>query len=306
MEKVRSLGLVSLPDLIPKGQQSPDLLTNIKNFLPSRSVAILPAHGSYPKLIEAVKEKDGYIVDLTCQLVSVGQRAAERAVARGIWDICLGIENHPETNSIIKRLPPETYTFIDVRQVQAMDALDRLPYLESLGIPEDKDIAVFNQTTLSPGDLREVTGWLKNRFPRIIPSSRVLNFICYAMENRWNSVAEMTEWGMIDMLLVVGSKHSHNSQELRIKGEKDGIPSYSIDRPEEIQESWFNPSIKRVGESASASAFSEFSDPIIKYFIQRNPGIKIKQLTKTEKEDLTFSLPQEQIDGIEDFIQAAA
>lgn len=303
MEEMRALGLKSLDNLIPEGQKSPDLITNMRKFLPLNSVVLLPAHGSYPKLYEVIEEKGCLPIDLTCQLVSMVQRAAERAVEQGFHPVYGGVENHPETNSVVRRLPEGYFTLIDMRKASKLEPGDREKYLEGLGIPEDQDIVLINQTTLSPGDITETTDWLRNRFPRMVPPRKVLNFICYAMEHRWNSVAEMTESGMIDLLLVVGSAHSHNSQELKGKGDNDRLPSYSVDKPEEIQVAWFKPQITRVGLTSGASVFRNVLDPVRNWFFQNNPHIREIQLVGQEDKKI-FTLPKEQIDKIGEFLSS--
>ncbi|MDO8619639.1 MAG: hypothetical protein Q7R49_06955 [Candidatus Daviesbacteria bacterium] len=306
MEEMRSLGLTSLEDLIPDKQKSPDLLANMRAYLPTQAVVILPAHGSYPKLYDIIQEKDCLPIDVTCQLVSTVQRGAEKAVDKGIWPVYGGVENHPETNSVIKRLPEGSFTFVDVRKINAMESGERDDYLSGLGIPDDQPIVLLDQTTLSPADVKQLATWLKNRFPKMIPPTRVLNNICPAMENRWNSVAEMTESGMIDLLLVTGSQHSHNSQELRKKGEQDVLHAYSVDRPDEIDLRWFTKAITRVGLTAGASVFPNVLDPVKNWFIQQNPDIQVVQLKGKEDRSQVFVLPKKQLDNIEAFIQRAA
>lgn len=301
MKELKELGQNKLDDFVPEEDKSKDLIYKILNYLPLDSIAPIPAHGSLPGYYKAIYQRKSLPIDLTCQLVTKNQRAGERAVSKEDWVVFGGITDHPETNSVIKRLPPNAFTFIDAREVKAMSPLERTSYLGGLGIPKDKDITFLSQTTLSPGDLREMNEWLSSSFPRL----KSEDSICIAMKNRWNSVAQMTESQMIDLLLVVGSKHSHNSQELKLKGEQDGLPAYSIDDPEEIDTAWFTPQVTRVGLTSGASVFPKYLEPVKNWFLERSSEIQVKHLPRTERK-VTFVLPQTQINQIEDFIQRTA
>lgn len=303
MEEMRSLGLTTIDNWVPIEARQYPLPEKIRRFLPKRSISIMPAHGSYLELYTALEDTEGYPLDTTCQLVSRVQREAERAVKRGEHVIYIGVEGHPETNSVIKRLDPEFCTLIDAREAKAMSPGARINYLQNLGIPPEQAKLICNQTTLSLGDLKDIKSWLTDNYQGFVSLSE--SDTCYAMEYLWHGVADMTEQRMIDALIVVGSKHSHNSQELRNKGEDDGIPSYSVDGPDEVDLNWFNPKITKVGITSGASVFPKYRDALVDWFLQRNSSINVTQLLRREK-DRIFKYSRERIDGIEDFIQQTA
>ena len=98
-------------------------------------------------------------------------------------------------------------------------------------------------------------------------------------------------------MVVVGSKHSHNSQELKRKGEFYDVPSYSVDFPEEIQPKWFNNRVTRVGITSGASVMERFTQDVIDWFLMRGPQIEVSFEPQVVPErEVTFKLPQASID----------
>ena len=248
-------------------------------LVPDGSILIASAHGWPLEDKELAHRKDLLIIDTTCQLVSKVNRGAERAVREGKHVIYVGAKNHPEPRGVLGGLPEGTYTFIDIDE--------DLPDLEGL---DDSELAVLNQTTLSTVGVMEKIEKLRRKYPELDIPNPV--GICYATDNRQNAVRQRlqdNDQPHINALVVVGSKKSHNSNELRDVGLNEfGIPSYLIDQPGEIDDSWFDQNTRRVLVTSGASVLPIYLRAVIKYFTDQ--GAYIRNLPRTEK-DLTFVAP---------------
>ena len=167
-----------------------------------------------------------------------------------------------------------------------------LPYIstveevEALEPADPTQLAYVTQTTLSLDDTREVIEALNERFPEI--SGPSLNDICYATQNRQNAVRELVEG--VDLLLVVGSQNSSNSNRLRELGEREGVPSYLIDHPDEIQSEWLVDK-RSIGVTAGASAPEILVSKIIRHL--KGLGVDEVREVEGEAEMVTFRNPPE-------------
>ena len=190
--------------------------------IPSGSVTIFSAHGVAEKVVKEGEERGLRVIDATCPLVTKVHQQAQR-----YWDqekqlILIGHPGHPEVEGTRGRYPGKVVVLSTVEEVEALEPKD----------PEQ--LAYVTQTTLSLDDTREVIEALNRRFPSI--SGPSLNDICYATQNRQNAVRTLVN--DVDLLLVVGSQNSSNSNRLRELGEREGVPSYLIDHQDEIQAQW--------------------------------------------------------------------
>lgn len=261
-------------------------LVNFKNdwsLVPDNSIVFASAHGVAPDFHEVALRKNCLAIDVTCQLVTRVHTLVKKAEKEGKRVVYVGARGHPEAKGVTGELRPESFTLIDPKD----DA-------RSVSLPEGPKV-VYSQTTLGTDEIKDIMAILRERFPDIeIPPRRD---ICYATDNRQAAVGKLLP--MIDLLLVVGSRHSHNSQELRKKGEKVGKPAYSVDTPDEIGLDWFTPDIKNVGMTSGASVPDYLFLPILDRFKELNPNLVISFEPQVIPErDMTFRLPEESINAL--------
>lgn len=259
-------------------------LTSISNnyeLVPKGSILIFSAHGVSPSAHLEAKARDLTVIDATCQLVTRVHNLAIRAERQGKHVIYIGVDNHPETMGVMGELAPENITLIE-----------KEADISELHIPADKPSIVFSQTTKSTREIAQIMRSLKAFDPEIEIPNR--GDICFAADNRQAAVDELIK--KVDALIVVGSPHSHNSQELRIIGENNRKLSKSVDTPDEIDSSWFDSKISRVGITSGASVLDGFLMPVIGWFTKRNPETEISwEKPVRDEEDRTFSLPKSDI-----------
>ena len=159
-----------------------------------------------------------------------------------------------------------------------------------LKVKDASKVAYVTQTTLSVDDTRAVIDALKARFPAIVgPDTKD---ICYATQNRQNAVKDMGD--AIDLLLVVGSQNSSNSNRLRELGTRKGVPSHLIDGAHEIDASWFEPRM-RIGVTAGASA----PESLVQQGLARLRELGVTAVSEMdgEREAITFKLPDDLAPG---------
>ncbi|MCA8980007.1 MAG: 4-hydroxy-3-methylbut-2-enyl diphosphate reductase, partial [Planctomycetes bacterium] len=190
--------------------------------IPSGAVTIFSAHG-VSDAVEAEGARRGLkVIDAACPLVTKVHQQAQRFHSAGSELILIGHPGHPEVEGTQGRVEGPVHVLSTVEEVAALEVEnpDRLAYV--------------TQTTLSIDDTREVIDALIARFPRIVGPD--LKDICYATQNRQNAVRSLV--ADVDLLIVVGSQNSSNSNRLRELGERAGVDSYLVDDPAQIQESW--------------------------------------------------------------------
>jgi 4-hydroxy-3-methylbut-2-enyl diphosphate reductase len=242
--------------------------------IPSGAVTIFSAHGVAESVVREGQERGLRVIDATCPLVTKVHQQAQR-----YWDqerelILIGHPGHPEVEGTRGRFPGKVVVLSTVEEVEALS-------------PKDPDqLAYVTQTTLSLDDTRQVIDALNRRFPSI--SGPSLNDICYATQNRQNAVRALV--GDVDLLLVVGSQNSSNSNRLRELGEREGVPSYLIDHQDEIRPEWVNGK-RSIGVTAGASAPEILVKQIIDHL--RGLGVETVQEVDGQAETVTFKNPPE-------------
>jgi 4-hydroxy-3-methylbut-2-enyl diphosphate reductase len=246
--------------------------------VPDDSAVIFSAHGVSKTVRQEAEARNLKIFDATCPLVTKVHLEVARYCKEGRETILVGHAGHPEVEGTMGQCEPSKGGGIflvespqDVAQLTVRDP-DRL--------------AIVTQTTLSMDDTREVIAALRRRFPTIIGPRK--SDICYATQNRQDAVKKMVE--QCDLILVVGSPNSSNSNRLQEIAAKIGVEAYLIDGPNEISDSWLNER-RIVGVTAGASAPEILVQQVIAklkahgpYSIQELDGIR---------EDIVFSLPRE-------------
>ena len=242
--------------------------------IPSGAVTIFSAHGVAESVVREGEERGLRVIDATCPLVTKVHQQAQRYWDREKELILIGHPGHPEVEGTRGRFPGKVVVLSTVEEVEALEPKD----------PEQ--LAYVTQTTLSLDDTREVIEALNRRFPSI--SGPSLNDICYATQNRQNAVRTLVN--DVDLLLVVGSQNSSNSNRLRELGEREGVPSYLIDHQDEIQAEWVNGK-RSIGVTAGASAPEILVSQIISRL--RELGVDKVQEIDGEAETVTFRNPPE-------------
>ena len=242
--------------------------------VPDGSTVIFSAHG-VSKAVQAEAEgRDLKVFDATCPLVTKVHMEVKRHRDRGAEIVMIGHEGHPEVDGTMGQFDDGMYLIEDI------------PDVAKLEVSNPDNLAYVTQTTLSVDDTKVVIDALKARFPNIKGPKK--DDICYATQNRQDAVRALSRDAQL--VVVVGSSNSSNSNRLRELSESIGVTSYMVDRAEQVEESWFD-GIEVVGVTAGASA----PEILVKGVIDR-----IKELGGTvvnevngPVESVSFSIPIE-------------
>lgn len=240
--------------------------------IPDGAKVVLSAHGSPPSIYEEARKKNLQIVDGVCPLVTKVHIEARKFASSGYTILLVGHTGHVEVVGTSGEAPAQTILIETVEDA------------EKVQVPDAEKVAVLTQTTLSIDDTKEVIEVLKRRFPKIIQPPR--EDICYATQNRQNAVKELAKFA--DVILVIGSKTSSNSNRLREVAESIGVKSYLFDDLSELREEWIK-NAKVIGLTSGASAPEYLVQEVVKYF--EDIGAKIEE-REFVKENVFFPLPQ--------------
>jgi 4-hydroxy-3-methylbut-2-enyl diphosphate reductase len=248
--------------------------------VPDNSIVIFSAHGVSQSVREAGDERGLKVFDATCPLVTKVHMEVARHCRAGRDAVLIGHAGHPEVEGTLGQWlesPPDNNRIYLVESPEDV---------QSLEVKHPEDIAYVTQTTLSVDDAQNVIQTLKERFPAIQGPKH--DDICYATQNRQDAVKELAQ--KVDLVLVVGSINSSNSNRLRELAEKQGIAAYLIDGADDIEEAWFQ-GINAVGLTAGASApeslVQEVSDRL-----EKLGGCAAEEISG-RLETMEFALPRE-------------
>lgn len=205
--------------------------------VPAHAHTIFSAHGVSTAVVEKAQRRQLVVIDATCPLVRKVHLQAQRYSNESREVVIIGHAGHPEVEGTRGRMAGVVHVLSTPDEV------------ERLEVKDPDRIAYVTQTTLSVDDTREVVAALRKRFPNALGPG--LDDICYATQNRQNAVHALAK--SVDVLLVVGSRNSSNSNRLREVGEQDGVTAYLIQDERDIDPSWFRDSTA-VGVTAGASA----------------------------------------------------
>ncbi|MDG1492022.1 MAG: 4-hydroxy-3-methylbut-2-enyl diphosphate reductase [Planctomycetota bacterium] len=241
--------------------------------VPEGSVTVFSAHGVSDAVVDAAAGRHLEVIDATCPLVTKVHRQAIRYEDQGREVILVGHPGHPEVEGTRGRIKGKVHVLSTPEEVAALEV-------------DDADhLAYVTQTTLSVDDTRDVIDALLSRFPAI--QGPALKDICYATQNRQTAVKDMI--GEVDVLIVVGSENSSNSNRLRELGERGGLPAYLVDRPEQVQPEWVE-GATTVGVTAGASAPEELVQLILDRLDEL--GVARTRELDGEKETVVFQMPE--------------
>jgi 4-hydroxy-3-methylbut-2-enyl diphosphate reductase len=241
--------------------------------VPAGATLVFSAHG-VPKSVEAEAQRRGFTVfDATCPLVTKVHVEVAKLHKEGFEFIMIGHKGHPEVEGTMGQLLDGIYLVEDVADVAHVKP------------KQTARLAVVTQTTLSVDDAAQITEAVVARFPLIRKPK--MQDICYATQNRQDAVKVLSN--EVDLVIVVGSPTSSNSNRLRDVAQRSGAESYMIDNAEELQESWFEGKT-RVGLTAGASA----PDILVQQVIARMRALGAVSVRTLDgvQETIKFPLPK--------------
>ncbi len=242
--------------------------------VPAGSTVIFSAHGVPKEVHEQAQSRGLHIFDATCPLVTKVHVEVAKMWANGYEIIMIGHKGHPEVEG----------TMGQVRD--RMHLVEELADVEQLQVTDPHKLAYVTQTTLSVDDAAQVIAALKKRFPAILGPKK--QDICYATQNRQDAVKFMAP--QCDLVIVVGSPNSSNSNRLREVAHKLGVPSYMVDEPAQIDPAWLVGK-RRVGVTAGASAPEALAQAVIER-LRKLGAAKVRTLEGVA-ENVSFPLPRE-------------
>ncbi|HEX6332184.1 MAG TPA: 4-hydroxy-3-methylbut-2-enyl diphosphate reductase, partial [Actinomycetota bacterium] len=205
--------------------------------VPNGSVVVLSAHGVAPTVYENARSRELKVLDATCPLVTKVHLEARRFASTGSTIVLIGHAGHEEVVGTTGQAPADTILVQDIAEAAALE------------VPDPENLSYLTQTTLSVDETNEIIGVLRRRFPSIQGPPR--EDICYATQNRQDAVKEVAR--RADVVLVIGSKNSSNSNRLAEVAREAGTPAYLVDDETEVDPAWIRDA-EVVGLTSGASA----------------------------------------------------
>ncbi len=239
--------------------------------VPRGATVVFSAHGVAPSVHTNARVRELKTIDATCPLVTKVHSEARHYANRGYTMVLVGHAGHEEVEGTMGEAP------------EAIVLVESAEEAERVELP-DGPLAYITQTTLSVDETNEVIDVLRRRFPRIEAPKK--EDICYATTNRQRAVKAML--GAVDILLVIGSRNSSNSNRLVEVARAAGVRSHLIDDETEIDERWLE-GVETVGITSGASAPETLVRRVIDWFAARGP-VDVRPFAE-EDEDVTFKLP---------------
>ncbi|MEQ9885145.1 4-hydroxy-3-methylbut-2-enyl diphosphate reductase [Pectobacterium zantedeschiae] len=245
--------------------------------VPDGAILIFSAHGVSQAVRNEAKNRDLTVFDATCPLVTKVHMEVARASKKGVEAILIGHAGHPEVEGTMGQ-----YSNAD----GGMYLVESPEDVWQLQVKDEHNLCFMTQTTLSVDDTYAVIDALRERFPQIVGPRK--DDICYATTNRQEAVRHLSD--KADVVFVVGSKNSSNSNRLAELAQRAGKAAYLIDAAEDIQESWLT-GASHVGVTAGASA----PDILVQQVIQRlkELGGKVAVEMQGREENIVFEVPKE-------------
>ena len=248
--------------------------------VPDNSIVIFSAHGVSQSVCKAGEERGLKVFDATCPLVTKVHMEVARHCRAGRDAVLIGHAGHPEVEGTLGQWlesPPNNNW---IKLVESPEDV------QSLQVEHPENIAYVTQTTLSVDDTHIIIQALKERFPAIQGPKH--DDICYATQNRQDAVKELAQ--KVDVMMVVGSINSSNSNRLRELAEKQGITAYLIDGADDIEEAWIQ-GINAVGLTAGASAPESLVQEV-REKLEKLGGCAAEEVSG-RLETMEFALPRE-------------
>ena len=214
--------------------------------VPKGGIVVFSAHGVSQEVRQDAEQRGLQVYDATCPLVTKVHLEVIKMCKEGFTVLMIGHAGHPEVEGTMGQVK------------QGVFLIENLADVAKLSFPLDTKMAFVTQTTLSIDETKEIVVALTEKFPNIVQPRK--QDICYATQNRQDAVKFMAP--QVEVVIVVGSQASSNSNRLRELSEKLGVPSYMVDAPDQLKPEWFEGK-KRVGLTAGASAPESLAQSIV-------------------------------------------
>jgi 4-hydroxy-3-methylbut-2-en-1-yl diphosphate reductase len=245
-----------------------------ENEVPEGEMVVFSAHGVAPAVHENSAARQLRTIDATCPLVTKVHVSARRFAADGYTIVLIGHAGHEEVEGTTGEAPDSIVLVQTVEEVAALE------------VPDPERVAFITQTTLSVDETAEIIAALRAKFPSIVSSKS--DDICYATTNRQIAVKQLAS--ECELVLVIGSTNSSNSNRLVEVAREHGAASYLIDNHTQVEEEWLE-GVETVGITSGASAPEELVESLVGLFRER--GAEDVSELRTVHEDVRFMLPKE-------------
>ncbi|MGI8426301.1 MAG: 4-hydroxy-3-methylbut-2-enyl diphosphate reductase [Actinomycetota bacterium] len=240
--------------------------------IPEGSTCVLSAHGVAPTVYANALKRKLTLIDATCPLVTKVHVEARRFAQQGKTIFLIGHEGHEEVEGTSGQAPERTIV------------IERPEDVAGIEIDDPGNVAFISQTTLAVDDAMEVVGALRHKFPAI--SGPTKDDICYASQNRQNAVKEIAK--QADLVLVVGSTNSSNSNRLVEVAREEGAKAFLVEDEHGIDPTWIDDA-KVIGISSGASTPEVLVEGVVAHLARR--GVSEVEEIKVATEDIRFPLP---------------
>lgn len=245
--------------------------------VPDGAIVIFSAHGVSQAVRQEAKDRNLKVFDATCPLVTKVHMQVARASKKGTKAILIGHKGHPEVEGTMGQYG---------NQEGGIYLIESIEDIANLPVSQNDNLTFMTQTTLSLDDTAETISALKEKYPAIQGPHK--NDICYATTNRQQAVRELAKQS--DLVVVVGSKNSSNSNRLAELASRMGVASKLIDDPNDIQPDWFN-GVQTIGVTAGASAPEELVQSVIARM--KEFGVTDVEELQGLEENMFFEVPKE-------------
>src|SRR6188472_2176838 len=244
-----------------------------RGAIPEGAITVFSAHGVSPAVHADAERRRLSTIDATCPLVTKVHREALKFAAEGYTIVLIGHSGHEEVEGTMGEAPEHMVL------VETEDDVD------GLEVADPERVAYISQTTLSVDETRAIINRLRERFPAIVGPRT--DDICYATTNRQTAVKQMAP--LCDLVLVIGSRNSSNSNRLVEVAQEHGAASYLIDNEAQVREEWLE-GTRVVGITSGASAPEELVQRLVASFRAR--GTEDVEEFQVVQEDVRFMLPK--------------
>ena len=263
VDRLRALGAVFVEELaeVPKG-----------------GTVIFSAHGVSGAVEREAGERGLTVFDATCPLVTKVHMEVQRYARDGRDVILIGHSGHPEVEGTMGRF--------DTSKGGRIHLVENIEGVQSVQVPNPENLAFVTQTTLSVDDTTEIVAALRARFPLLATPRK--EDICYATQNRQDAVKKLLE--DCDVVVVVGSRSSSNSNRLRELADRSGVAGYLVDGPDDLHREWFDGK-RVVGVTAGASAPEVLVQQVLERL--REWGGELPREVAGREEKVFFAIPRE-------------
>jgi 4-hydroxy-3-methylbut-2-en-1-yl diphosphate reductase len=241
--------------------------------IPEGAMTVFSAHGVSPAVHAEAERRQLRTIDATCPLVTKVHREAVKFAGEGYTIVLIGHAGHEEVEGTMGEAPDH------IVLVETEEDVDNLE------VDDPSKIAYISQTTLSVDETRAIIARLRDKFPQIVGPRT--DDICYATTNRQAAVKQMAP--LCELVLVIGSRNSSNSNRLVEVAREHGAQSHLIDNESQVQEEWLE-GVETVGITSGASAPEELVSRLVDYFRAR--GVTDVSEFEVVQEDVRFMLPK--------------